>query len=119
MNETENIKWADHKPAQHKHRISDWSLGGFTHDDGEIGLVCSMCATCWHTGVVEVDTDEDERDLSVAELKRAAARWIDRQQMPLPMVYVGTPAVQLSKRRYTPVRRVDLSAQMSLFALAA
>lgn len=108
------IRWADHKPTQHKHRISDWSLVDFTNDDGEICVMCSMCEMAWHTGIVEVESEDDEREYAIRDLIRQATRWIERQQLPLPLNYANSPAVARLKRRYTPSPRVDLSAQLPL-----
>jgi hypothetical protein len=111
----ELVTWAYEAPQKHQHKTSGWSLVD-DEVDGEIVLVCSRCNAHWHTGR---PADDDYHGL--VYLKVAAAAWlrdellgkVTRRQLPLPLV-VETVLYTPPKRRYTPTRVVDMSAQMAL-----
>jgi hypothetical protein len=112
--------WAYEAPDKHQHKPSGWSLVD-DEVNGEMVLRCSRCERCWHTGVPADDDYHDTDDLKAAAAKWLVLDWfgLARRQLVLPLVVPFVERAPLTKRRYTPAVRVDLSAQMSLFAAAA
>jgi hypothetical protein len=121
--------WAYETPAQHHHKSSGWSF--VDHEVSkdkdaapELVLRCSRCDVCWHTGLPADDDWHDVDDLKAAATRFLVAEWFSDAprrfyQLAMPLVIEDAPVYEPPKRRYTPAVRVDLSAQMSLFAVAA